>query len=140
MLSGVEVRVPFLDEDLVRIGQTLPHHLKTDGNQTKLVLRELLKKYLPQNIHNYPKHGFNIPMDKAVDEKFHDYFEDYVLSQKSKTSIFLNTNQIKKYFSVFKRSGDFHLGQGSISRAGIYQRIFNILSIELWMRKFNLNW
>src|SRR2546426_12455419 len=41
MRASIEVRVPMLDEELVALGLTLPHRLKTDGHRGKVVLREL---------------------------------------------------------------------------------------------------
>src|SRR3989441_8120690 len=49
MLASIEVRVPLLDEDVVLCGLRLPHRLKTDGRNGKLVLRRLARRWLPEN-------------------------------------------------------------------------------------------
>src|SRR6185369_5004070 len=47
MRARIEVRVPLLDEEIVELGLTLPHALKTDGHTGKLVMRQLAQKWLP---------------------------------------------------------------------------------------------
>jgi asparagine synthase (glutamine-hydrolysing) len=44
MRAGIEVRVPLLDEEIVALGLRLPHRLKTDGRQGKLMLRRLAEQ------------------------------------------------------------------------------------------------
>jgi asparagine synthase (glutamine-hydrolysing) len=47
MASGVEVRVPYLDPELVRWAMALPPALKMKGTVTKYILRQVAQKYLP---------------------------------------------------------------------------------------------
>src|SRR5438094_224438 len=66
MRASIEVRVPMLDEDVVALGLTLPHRLKTDGTTGKQVLRALAHRWLPPVVAAHPKHGFAIPVDVMV--------------------------------------------------------------------------
>ena len=62
MAVGLEARSPFLDEQLVSWGLSLPLHYKIKGSQTKWILRELLKTYVPASLFNRPKQGFALPL------------------------------------------------------------------------------
>ena len=62
MAHGLEVRVPFLDHRIVEFGLGLPEAYKINNKSQKIILRELLKELLPNNLHKRPKHGFEIPM------------------------------------------------------------------------------
>ena len=45
MAAGVEVRVPFLDNDLVRLANALPPGLKQRGAEGKWVLKKAMEPY-----------------------------------------------------------------------------------------------
>src|SRR6184192_1547674 len=76
MRASIEVRVPLLDEDVVALGLTLPHRLKTDGRSGKLVLRTLARRWLPHQVARHPKHGFSIPLDVMVGPQVHAALDD----------------------------------------------------------------
>lgn len=139
MLAGIEVRVPLLDENVVAMGLTLPHRLKTDGHNGKLVLRALALQWLPQQVANHPKHGFGIPLDIMVDDRFHQMLRDLLLSSGARVHTFLNVHLIQQWLELFKQSRQ-GAWVGTISRDGLYQRIFILLALELWLREHNLSW
>jgi len=62
MAHSIEVRPPFLDERIVRFAANLPDHFKIDGSQSKVVLRTLMKNYLPETVLHRSKVGFDIPI------------------------------------------------------------------------------
>jgi asparagine synthase (glutamine-hydrolysing) len=62
MASGVEVRVPFLDPDLVALADALPDDLKIHAGQGKWILREAVRDLLPDDILSRSKTGFGAPV------------------------------------------------------------------------------
>jgi asparagine synthase (glutamine-hydrolysing) len=62
MATGVEVRVPFLDKELVEFSTTIPPHLKLKGTTTKYILKKVMEKYLPHEVIYRPKSGFGAPL------------------------------------------------------------------------------
>ncbi len=134
MLSGIEVRVPLLDEEVVNCGLQLPHGYKTDGKIGKLVLREIAKQWLPQRVTSHRKQGFRIPLDRVVTNQFHEMIADLLFTPSARVKAFLNLHLIKRWCQHFKqaRSGIY---TGSISREGLYQRILMVLALELWLRE-----
>jgi asparagine synthase (glutamine-hydrolysing) len=139
MLAGIEVRVPFLDEEMVELGLELPHYFKTDGHKGKLVLRDLAAQWLPQQVAAHPKQGFSIPLDVLVTDQFHSMLHDYLLSPSSRIRLFINTQLVQRWleqFRTFKQSRR----AGNFSRGGLYQRIFILLALELWLREHKLSW
>src|SRR5438309_1201407 len=85
MRASIEVRVPLLDEDVVALGLSLPHRLKTDGRSGKLVLRTLARRWLPPQVARHPKHGFTIPLDVMVGPQVHAALDDVLLSPRART-------------------------------------------------------
>ena len=139
MRASIEVRVPLLDENIVALGLTLPHRFKTDGKEGKLVLRALAREWLPRDIVRYPKHGFSIPLDVMATPAVHTAVEDLLLGSDARTSWFLNRALVRGWLARFREAAYAPRG-GDISRAGLYQRVFMLLSLETWMRDHELSW
>lgn len=88
MANSLEARSPFLSKYLLNFVPGLPDNCKIKGVVTKHILRELAKKYLPRELLNQPKRGFEVPLKKWVNhdlkDKIHDslasgcYSENYV--------------------------------------------------------------
>lgn len=139
MRASIEVRVPMLDEDVVALGLSLPHRLKTDGREGKLVLRALAQKWLPPSVARHPKHGFSIPLDVMATPAVHSVLGDLLLGDDACTSWFLNQALVRDWLVKFRQASETPQG-GAISRGGLYQRVFTLLSLELWMRDHRLSW
>ncbi len=139
MRASIEVRVPMLDEQLVALGLTLPHRLKTDGRRGKVVLRELATRWLPQTVATHPKHGFTIPLDVMLPAGFHMVLEDLLLGAAARTRPILAPGLVPRWLRQFRDARAGARG-GAISRGGLYQRVFEILSLELWLREHGLSW
>jgi asparagine synthase (glutamine-hydrolysing) len=139
MRAGIEVRVPMLDEELVSLALALPHRMKTDGHTGKLVLRDVAAGWLPPEVANHPKHGFTIPLDVMVRQDFHDASSDLLGAADSRTAGFLNRRLVRGWLHQFRVATDGGSG-GTISREGLYLRVFMLLALELWMRDQRLTW
>jgi len=59
---SLESRVPFLDPDLFRFAWSLPMEYKIQHGKGKWILRQLLKKHIPEHLFERPKSGFAIPI------------------------------------------------------------------------------
>jgi len=59
MAHGLEVRVPFLDRDLVRFAFSIPWHLKVKRQQTKYIFRKAMAGLLPAHTLRKKKWGFS---------------------------------------------------------------------------------
>lgn len=62
MAAGVEVRVPFLDPDLVELAARIPDRFKQHGRTGKWVLKKAMEPYLPRDVIYRPKTGFGAPL------------------------------------------------------------------------------
>ncbi len=62
MAAGIEVRVPFLDNDLVRFANRLPSKFKLRGATTKWVFKKAMEPYLPSTVIHRSKTGFGSPL------------------------------------------------------------------------------
>jgi len=64
MASGVEVRVPLLDVDLVSFSAALPMRFKFRGMNGKWVFKKAMEPYLSREITHRSKTGFGVPVRK----------------------------------------------------------------------------
>ena len=63
MLCSLELRMPFLDRDLVEFCATLPYDAKYGGGGVrKRLLRDVAAELLPAEVLNRPKKGFGMPV------------------------------------------------------------------------------
>jgi asparagine synthase (glutamine-hydrolysing) len=62
MAVSLETRVPLLDKDVVEFAWTIPMEYKTNGSEGKLVLKDVLYRYVPKEMMDRPKKGFAIPI------------------------------------------------------------------------------
>ncbi|HLD74066.1 MAG TPA: asparagine synthase (glutamine-hydrolyzing) [Bdellovibrionota bacterium] len=66
MAHGLEVRVPFLDIDLVKFVMNMPSKKKFRFFENKILLRKLLSKKLSSYKVDRKKRGFNSPMSETI--------------------------------------------------------------------------
>jgi len=60
MAVGLELRAPFMDQDLVDFALSLSDSQKL-GTRSKFLLIEAFKDMLPESVYNRPKQGFTLP-------------------------------------------------------------------------------
>jgi asparagine synthase (glutamine-hydrolysing) len=67
MLNSLEMRSPLLDQRIIEFAfQNVPHNLKSDGINRKIILRKLADKILPTNFDSSRKQGFAIPINNIL--------------------------------------------------------------------------
>ena len=59
MFATLEVRVPYMDREVVRVAGSLPTAGRFRGDRNKVALRELYPELLPESIRMRPKAGMN---------------------------------------------------------------------------------
>lgn len=112
MLNSLEVRAPFLDNELFEYAWSIPYNLKFNKKKSKFILKKILSKYLDEKTTNMPKMGFDIPLftwikssKKLRDIIKHFYFADNEkineLIPKENLNLFeINKNNFSKIWKV----------------------------------------
>ena len=65
--AGVEVRVPYLDVDLVDFAARVPAELKQRGSVGKWVFKKAMEPFLPHDVIYRPKTGFGAPVRRWME-------------------------------------------------------------------------
>jgi asparagine synthase (glutamine-hydrolysing) len=63
MKHGLEVRVPFMDPDLISAARRLPDNQKTTLFQKKVLLKKITANYFPKDLVYRKKQGFSAPLE-----------------------------------------------------------------------------
>ena len=121
MANSLEARVPFLDHNLIQKTIDLPKNIKIKKNKLKVLLKDIIKGLLPNEIINRKKQGFGLPLK--------DWFEDglginekEIINEFVDRTKFFNKQTIQK---IIKRKGD--------------TRLWFILNLAIWWKVFIRN-
>ena len=76
MANSVEVRVPFLDNNLASFVMSLPANMKVKGGTKKYLLKKALQGILPDEILHGPKKGFGVPYENWIREPLFGYMQE----------------------------------------------------------------
>lgn len=85
MAESLEVRVPFLDVELVELAFSMPNSLKLAGGETKYLLKKLATRYIPERCVYRPKEGFSIPIKNWLAEQFRPILDHYTSPDRLKS-------------------------------------------------------
>ncbi len=102
MSSSLEARSPFLDHNVVEFALKIPNRYKIKDNETKWILKEILRKYLPNEAINKPKMGFSIPLDNWLRSEIKDWAEELLSINNLKKHDIFNFNYIRKLWFLHK--------------------------------------
>lgn len=95
MAHSLEGRSPFLCKELLEYVPQMNDKYKVDGSVTKVLLRRLAKKYLPEELINQPKRGFEIPLKKWINDELKDIVFDYVGANSAFSTQFIHKSFIQ---------------------------------------------
>ena len=82
MANSLEVRSPFLDHEVVDFAFSLPTCYKIDQNMKKKIVQDAFRNYLPVELYNRPKHGFEIPLLDWFRKELRSMITDDLLNDK----------------------------------------------------------
>ena len=81
MAAGIESRVPFLDENLVKLAVNIPSIFKTRGVEKKIILRNSQRSRLPASILDGPKTGFGVPYQNWLRTSLYGFAREVILDK-----------------------------------------------------------
>jgi asparagine synthase (glutamine-hydrolysing) len=99
MAASLEVRVPFLDNDLVDYVVRLPGNVKMPFGKKKWLLKAALKGIVPDEVLFGPKKGFNVPFAKWLQTSLKPLFFDHLNTFSRNRPEVLNVDHIRQLYS-----------------------------------------
>ena len=129
MANSLEGRSPFMCKDLLEYVPSMSDKFKINGTTTKFLLRDLAKRYLPEELINQPKRGFEIPLKNWVDTELKEMLFDYVGSSNALCNQFVN-----KRFTE-----DLLNNKNKIPAEKRAKILWMLFSMEVWYKKCYLS-
>lgn len=96
--NSLQINTPFLDYSLVDYVFSIKTHLRV-GNINKYLIKKIASKYLPKEIINRTKKGFNSPYNEWLQKEFKSGILELILEVNKKTKFF-NEDYIKHIYSL----------------------------------------
>lgn len=123
MSVSLEGREPLLDHRIIEYMARVPLEIKYKNNQGKYLLRQVLYKYLPKELVDKPKSGFQIPLNEWLRDELKPLVLKYLDDSRLDESIF----NIEEIMQLKKRFFD---------GVDIGTTIWFILMYQMWKEKW----
>jgi len=124
MAHSLEVRVPYLDKEVVEYAQRLPASMKVRLGQRKWLHRKVCEKFLPSAILQRKKRGFAVNVvDEWFDSSLNSRLNGYLLDGSSHMFQFLKPDAVRRLLEEH-RSG----------RRDNHKILFSLVVFEEWLR------
>lgn len=125
MAAGVEVRVPFLDPELVELAAHVPDCFMQRGSVSKWVLKKAMEPFLPLDVIYRPKSGFGAPLRRWMRYELRELLGD-VLSEHS----------VRKRGLFDEAAVQRLIADNDAGRKDSAYTLLSLLCIEIWCRRF----
>ncbi|HYE63970.1 MAG TPA: asparagine synthase (glutamine-hydrolyzing) [Pyrinomonadaceae bacterium] len=125
MAATLEVRVPFLNHELVELAACMPPELKLRGLKRKYILKRAAERLLPRDVVWRKKAGFGAPIRSWLRGPLRPLVEDLLSPESIKRRGLFRPEEVRRIIAA-NLSGreDYNL------------QVFQLLTLELWHRVF----
>jgi asparagine synthase (glutamine-hydrolysing) len=125
MAASVEMRVPFLDVELMKLAETIPGCWKVRGFKNKVIHKKVCERWLPATTVHRRKIGFNHAVGRWMQQNLERMLTDLIAEPDSITRTLLNYQYVRQ----LQR-------EHSAGKADHQRILFLLLSIETWRKVF----
>jgi len=122
MAASLEMRVPYLDNEVVEFANSLPDRLRVRGQTGKWLLREAFRELVPPGTFDRFKRGFSVPIADWFRDQLGSFFADRVLGPSARSANYLDQSAIARLFAEH--------------RSETYDRsssLWQVLLFEIWL-------
>ena len=122
MSVSLETRIPYLDHNLVGFIMSLPLEMKIRNGSSKWLLRQVLYRYLPQQLVERPKMGFSVPVGEWIKNSMREWTESLINAKRLKEEGYYHEKEVDKMWKQ-------HLS----GRFNHTHELWNILMFQAWL-------
>ena len=125
MAANLEVRVPFLNKELVELSARIPASFKIKGLKRKHVLKKAVERLLPRDVIWRRKAGFGAPIRSWLRNELRPMVDDLLSEEKLRRRGYFEPKAVRMMIEA-NLSGreDYNL------------QIFQLLTFEIWLQQF----
>jgi asparagine synthase (glutamine-hydrolysing) len=125
MAASIEVRVPFLDLELMRLCARIPEEYKLRGDTTKYVLKKAMEPYIGADILYRSKTGFGVPLRKWMAEDLRPLLDDSLSESRLRQRGLFEPAVVRALIE-----------ENEANRADHAYLLYSLLTLELWQQTF----
>jgi asparagine synthase (glutamine-hydrolysing) len=125
MAASLEVRVPFMDLELMRLAARIPEGFKLRGMTTKYVLKKAMESFLPKDVIYRPKTGFGAPLRRWIRKDLRPLIRAMLGPDALRRRGLFNPEAVARI-----------LAENDAGRADHAYLIYALLTLEIWMQTF----
>ncbi len=125
MYNALETRAPFLDTSVVEFANSLPYGYKLKGWSVKHLLKQAVRRKLPDNIIDRRKKGFGVPIGSWLRGPLKEWGEELLSEENIKISRVFDPAYIRELWAEHQSGKRDHR-----------KRLWNILVFLEWQKHF----
>lgn len=125
MANSLETRAPFLDHEIFELAWRLPNQHKMLGNSGKVVLKNILYKYVPKQMIDRPKMGFGVPIKSWLQGELKAWAGSLLDPTCVKKHDILSVNSCSIVWKKFQKDGQSP------------EIIWNLLMLQAWLEEWS---
>ncbi|HBB97723.1 MAG TPA: asparagine synthase (glutamine-hydrolyzing) [Blastocatellia bacterium] len=125
MAANLEVRVPFLNKEMIEFAARMPASLKLKGLKRKYILKRAAEKLLPHDVVWRRKAGFGAPIRSWLRGALQPMVNDLLSEETIRRRGLFRFEEVKRI-----------IGANLSGREDYNLQVFQLLNLELWMRAF----
>jgi asparagine synthase (glutamine-hydrolysing) len=125
MAANLEVRVPFLNREMIEMAARMPPRLKLRGLRRKYILKRALESVLPKDVIWRKKAGFGAPIRSWLRGPLRPLIDDLLSEEAVNRRGMFRPGEVRRVLEAnFSGREDYNL------------QVFQLLGLELWHRTF----
>ncbi len=126
MACSLEVRAPFLDTAVIEFMSGVARQKKYTHLRGKNLLRQVARRYLPDDIVDRRKHGFAVPVASWLKNELRPWMEDLLLGNSFRQRGLFNSGYVAEM-----------VGSHLSGKRDYSQQLWALLVLELWLHQVN---
>jgi asparagine synthase (glutamine-hydrolysing) len=127
MAHSLEVRPPLLDHRIVEFAARLPENFKVRGSTGKWILKQAMRRKLPEQILNRSKAGLDIPAHEWFRGPLGPLFREVVTPEAVRRTGIFSEHAVTELMRDHKEK-----------RINVGYQLWGLLTLFLWMKRWNI--
>ena len=123
MKNSLETRMPFLSKEIIDYSWQIPFDQKIKNNNSKHILKDLLKDYIPENIIEKKKKGFALPLADWFRNDLYEWVDENLNKKEINKYNIFNYSEVSKIWEEHK-----------LNIKNNHSIIWSIINIQNWLK------
>jgi len=127
MAHGLEIRVPFLDHELIDFIARIPGQRKMPFGRKKWLLKKALRGIVPDFVLDGPKTGFNVPIKHWLMGPLRSHFRQHLADFDRANPGIIRTSALETWFEMTEQG-----------KADLSPRLWKMYNLLIWANRFKV--